>query len=59
VILLPTLGLVGAAVTSLLAYSSSAAYMVWFARRRLEIGLIELLVPRPADAVQWVRCLRR
>jgi O-antigen/teichoic acid export membrane protein len=59
VILLPTLGLVGAAVTSLLAYSSSAAYMVWFAHRRLEIGLVELLVPKPADAVQWVRCLRR
>jgi O-antigen/teichoic acid export membrane protein len=57
--LLPSLGLVGAAITSLLAYTTSAAYMVWFAHRRLGIGLVHLLLPRPGDMGQWIRCVRR
>jgi antigen flippase len=57
-VLLPTLGLLGAAITSLLAYCTSAAYMLWFARRRLAIGFVELLLPRRGDIGQWIRCAR-
>ena len=58
-VLLPSLGLVGAAITSLVAYSVSAAYMLWFAQRRLEMPLTDLLLPRQGDIGQWIRCVRR
>jgi O-antigen/teichoic acid export membrane protein len=57
--LLPSLGLVGAAITSLVAYSTSAAYMVWCARWRIGIRPLDLLLPRPSDVGRWIRCLRR
>jgi O-antigen/teichoic acid export membrane protein len=57
--LLPSLGLVGAAITSLAAYSVSAAYMLWFAQRRLEMPLADLLLPRQGDIGEWIRCVRR
>lgn len=57
-VLLPAMGLLGAAITSLLAYSGSAAYMVWFANRRLDMGLADMVLPRAADAGAWARCLR-
>jgi len=56
--LLPAMGLVGAAVTSLLAYTTGAGVMLWFARSRLGIGLADLLVPRAHDVVHWMSCLR-
>jgi O-antigen/teichoic acid export membrane protein len=58
-VLLPSMGLVGAAITSLLAYTTSTAFMLWFCRRRLGIRLVDLLVPRASDVSQWVSCLRR
>ena len=57
-VLLPSLGLLGAAITSLLAYSTSAGYMLWFANNRLGIALADLMVPRAADVRAWARCLR-
>jgi hypothetical protein len=32
---------------------------VWFAHRRLGIGFVHLLLPRPGDMGQWIRCVRR
>jgi O-antigen/teichoic acid export membrane protein len=49
--LLPVLGIMGAAIASLLAYGTSLGYMVWFCASRLEISPAMLLVPRRSD---WV-----
>jgi O-antigen/teichoic acid export membrane protein len=53
VLLLPSAGLVGAGVASLLGYAVGLAGMVLFARRALDISVAELLVPRIAD-LQWM-----
>jgi len=58
-VLLPRMGLVGAAITSLMAYGASTACMVWFLTCRLEIALPELIWPRRTDIGPWARCLRR
>jgi O-antigen/teichoic acid export membrane protein len=44
-VLLPTLGIMGAGVTSLLAYSASSAFMVRRAARALEVPVLTLLKP--------------
>lgn len=51
-VLLPALGLLGAALASLLAYGSSLVCMVAFLRYRLGVSVIDLLMPRWSD-VQW------
>jgi O-antigen/teichoic acid export membrane protein len=43
--LLPTLGLIGAGVASLIAYSVSASWMVWRVTQSLELSPRELLLP--------------
>ncbi len=43
--LLPTLGIMGAGVTSLLAYSASSAFMVRRASKALEVPALRLLTP--------------
>jgi O-antigen/teichoic acid export membrane protein len=52
-LLLPLLGIMGAAIASLLAYATSFAYMVWFCDARLGIPPSALLIPRRADFV-WL-----
>jgi O-antigen/teichoic acid export membrane protein len=51
-VLLPTLGIVGASIASLLAYAAATAYMVAFAVLNLHISFIDLL-PRRSDA-HWL-----
>jgi O-antigen/teichoic acid export membrane protein len=51
-VLLPTLGIVGAAIASLLAYAAATAYMAGFAVSRLGVPLIDL-IPRRSDA-HWL-----
>jgi O-antigen/teichoic acid export membrane protein len=45
-VLLPTLGLIGAAVASVIAYSVSASWMVWRIGRALGLSAAELFVGR-------------
>jgi O-antigen/teichoic acid export membrane protein len=52
--LLPSLGLMGAALASVLAYLTSLSYMLWFSNRRLGISLLKLLVPSRSD-LSWAR----
>jgi O-antigen/teichoic acid export membrane protein len=47
--LLPTLGLVGAGVASLIAYSVSASWMVWRVSRALEVSPMDLVGPGRAQ----------
>lgn len=51
-VLLPTAGLIGAALSSLLAYCTSAAVMLWFLRSRLGIAWTALLLPTRSD-LNW------
>ncbi len=44
-VLLPTMGIMGAGVTSLLAYSASSAFMVFRAAKALEMPKLRLLAP--------------
>ncbi len=52
-LLLPTMGILGAAVASVLAYGASGALLLGFLRARLHVGLHDLLLPTPAD-VEWL-----
>jgi O-antigen/teichoic acid export membrane protein len=50
------LGGLGAALVSLAAYTASFAFQLTMARRRLGVGLREMLLPVPAD-LRWARGL--
>ncbi len=50
--LLPWLGLMGAAIASLLAYGASFSYMAWFSMRHLEISPLALILPTRSD-ITW------
>jgi O-antigen/teichoic acid export membrane protein len=54
-VLLPLLGLIGAGVASLLAYCTSLAYMVEFARRQLGVPVSTLLMPTRRDLLDMAR----
>jgi O-antigen/teichoic acid export membrane protein len=56
--LIPTLGIVGAAVASLLAYAVTAAALL-LAYRSVTGGRLSALVPRPADARDLLTATRR
>ena len=52
-LLVPTIGIMGAAVASLLAYSANLGYNLWICTR-LGMSVRELLVPTSTD-VSWLR----
>lgn len=54
-VLLPTLGILGAGITSLLAYSTSALFLVRRAARALEVPAARLLLPEPRSLARLVR----
>lgn len=56
--LLPTMGIMGAGVTSLLAYSASSAFMVRRAAKALDLPFLLLLVPE-GGFIHGLRSLRR
>jgi O-antigen/teichoic acid export membrane protein len=56
-LLVPRIGLMGAAIASLLAYAATFAFNVW-ACRRLGISARELLVPNSSD-IDWIRAVFR
>lgn len=56
--LLPTMGIMGAGVTSLIAYSASSAFMVIRAAKALEMPRLRLLAPE-RGMVQRLRSLTR
>jgi O-antigen/teichoic acid export membrane protein len=47
--LIPVLGPVGAAISSLVSYSTNGALMVWLAARQAGVGIGAMIVPRAAD----------
>ena len=58
-VLLPALGILGAGVASLLAYTTSTAWMLGRARRLLGASIREFLVPSREDLRRAVAPLRR
>lgn len=56
-VLLPASGILGAAITSALAYSSTVAYAVWRAARALGTGRMWLLMPTRATFAEPLRIL--
>ncbi|HEV2125526.1 MAG TPA: oligosaccharide flippase family protein [Chloroflexota bacterium] len=58
VLLVPRLGIIGAALASLVAYAMVNAILVWTLKRRVGVGASELLVPRLADLHNVQRRLR-
>lgn len=57
-VLLPTMGIMGAGVTSLIAYSASSAFMVRRAARALEMPALRLIKPE-REMIHGVRSLIR
>lgn len=57
ILLLGPLGGVGAALVSLAAYSATAAYLLWQAHRRLQLGFRAMLLVRAADLTSVLRPL--
>lgn len=57
--LLPTLGIMGAGVTSLIAYSTSSAFMVWRAGKALEMPPLLLLKPERGTVAKFRSLVRR
>lgn len=57
-ILLPTMGIMGAGVTSLLAYSASSAFMIRRAARALEMPALRLIKPE-REMIHGIRSLIR
>jgi O-antigen/teichoic acid export membrane protein len=53
VVLLPRLGIMGAAIASLLAYSTSFAYLLWYSVKRFNIPATGFLVPTKSD-LGWI-----
>ena len=58
ILLLPTMGGVGAALVSLIAYSASFSMLVLVVRRQLGARLTGLLIVRPADAITLAAVIR-
>lgn len=58
-VLLPTIGLAGAALASLLAYLTSTIVMLWTLQVRAGIAWTDLLVPRASDVAWGIALARR
>jgi O-antigen/teichoic acid export membrane protein len=58
-VLLPLLGIVGAAVASLLAYATSLTYLAWYCKRALGMPLHTMLLPSPSELAWSVNQVRR
>jgi O-antigen/teichoic acid export membrane protein len=58
-VLLPRLGIMGAAIASLLAYSTSAAWMTWRLSSALSVPAHRVWLPTRAEAASLLPLLRR
>jgi O-antigen/teichoic acid export membrane protein len=58
VVALPTLQAVGAALVSLMAYTTALAYMLWATRRHFETTIRSLLTPATSD-IEWAVSILR
>ncbi len=56
-LLIPTMGIVGAAVSSALSYTFNASLMVLLTTRMAKVTVVDLLVPRVADMRRLARLL--
>ncbi len=49
IVFIPSLGIIGAALTSLFAYTVACIYMIWIIRTKLGCSLIDLFIPTISD----------
>jgi O-antigen/teichoic acid export membrane protein len=59
VVLLPWLGIAGAAIASVLAYATSLAYINWISRRRLSYSPLAALLDYPEAASSLAKVLKQ